>query len=477
MPNEDKPSAYLQQNILAVLTQDDEYGKIILNTLDVNLFEGFLLEFAERSVDYWRQQNQAPKSHLPDLFADIIGDPHHPRKAVYSRIAFQLMDLAQTVNKKYVLDSLRDFMRLQQYKSSVVDLHQLITAKQEKAIPEADEIVYNLIRNRPAAFDPGLRLSNIERIISYFETTQNEFSTDIHELDSNYITPARGEVFLFLGAASTGKTWFLVDLGRHALNHRKKVLHISLEMGEELIGQRYLETLLMIPKREVTPEVTNFVMQEGKLKELLLTKITPEFDLSSPNIRDELRARARLMGTRYDNLLIKRFPGNSLTPNGLRAYLDQIEVNDHFIPDLLLLDYIGIMKSDAKNYRISMGQNLVDFRAIMVERNIAGVTAHQISREGAKAHQVRGTHIAEDWSMIGTADNIVTYSQTEGEKRFNLARLFVAKARSEKSGFQILITQSYALGQFCRQSVYMAAKYDDLVKEFVGDEEPEAYDS
>ena len=75
------------------------------------------------------------------------------------------------------------------------------------------------------------------------------------------------------------------------------------------------------------------------------------------------------------------------------------------------------------------------------------------------------TDVAEDWSKVQTADNIIVYNQTDAEKSVGCARLFVAKARNEEDGFSILINQQYKTGQFCLQSAIMRSKYDDMLED------------
>jgi replicative DNA helicase len=154
-----------------------------------------------------------------------------------------------------------------------------------------------------------------------------------------------------------------------------------------------------------------------------------------------------------------------LSANGLRAYLDALESVHGFIPDMIILDYVGIMKTDEKNPRTSLGRMFEEFRAICVERNAAGVTAHQVSKMGADAQLVKATHVAEDWSLIMTADQAITYSQTPEEEKVGLARLFVAKARTEEDKFGVVITQSYKLGQFALSSAPLDKTYEDYLEE------------
>jgi hypothetical protein len=66
---------------------------------------------------------------------------------------------------------------------------------------------------------------------------------------------------------------------------------------------------------------------------------------------------------------------------------------------------------------------------------------------------IKGTHVSEDYSKIMTADYIITYNQTEKEYERGLARIWVEGARGASQGFMALISQTYANGQFCLDSV------------------------
>jgi hypothetical protein len=243
--------------------------------------------------------------------------------------------------------------------------------------------------------------------------------------------------------------------------------------------QRYYLALWSITKRQAKDlENTVFILDEhGRLKNIEFKKFQPTFTFNSPYISDELSMRIASMSNLLVNIDVKKFPMRSLTMSGLRAYLDNLEVAYNFIPDMLILDYIGIMQTDAKNHRISLGRTFEEFKGLCEERQCAGVTAHQVSRIGATAHRVSTTHVAEDWSLIATADIALTFSQSKDEEKFNLARLYVDKARSDLGKFGCIITQNYQIGKFCQESHLLGNTYfeilEKIVKEKGGSSEPE----
>ena len=464
-------SGALQENLLTLLAYDDENGKVVSNMLDSELMEGDYREIAEKCIAYWRQYNEAPKEHTADLFSDILEDPHNRRANAFKRILSSMAQLAESVNTTYVLEQLRQFTRMQKLKSAIISSAEKLSSRQQLAISEVEDIWNDLLHSRDIQFDAGITLMDVDKVLAYLQYQFSEFDIGIPILDRRGVVPYRSAVMLFLAPPGYGKSWLLVHTGRRAHLRRKKVVHISLEMREELVAERYYQSLFSIPRREQDVEVTTFDMDDDRLIGLEKDIVTPDFYFRDKHgvfndvVRDELFARIEHFGTRFKDIIIKGFPPRSLTANGIRAFLDNLEVTQKFIPDLLILDYIGIMRTDERNHRISLGRAFEDFRAICVERNIAGVTAQQVSKEGSGSQFVRRTGVAEDWSLIGTADQIVTYSCTDAEARLGLARLYVDKARSEMDRYGVLISQAYKLGQFVLDSMLLPHEYFDVLKD------------
>lgn len=470
----------LQENILTLLCHDETHGRIVSTQVDANLFEGDYRDIALEAVNYWRKYNMPPGDHTADLFSEIIDDPKNKRYHTYRRILTGMRELSASINVAYVMDKLTTFNRMQKLKIAIVSSAEKLTMKQETAVSEIEEVWNDLLRVRENNYDPGMRLTEISRMLKYLEEQQlSEFTTGINELDVRNVVPERGKVLLFLAPAGKGKTWWLINLAKQALLQRKKVVFISLEMGEEELIQRCYQNLFSVPSRD--DDDNNWVRtlefddeRQGRLKGFGEEMVEPDFNLDSDMLRAELETRLSAYGSRYENLIVKRFAPRSVNINDLRSYLDNLEVVERFIPDLLILDYIGRIKTNINQHRLNLGTEFEDFRGLVIERHMAGATAHQVSKKGATANQVRSTHVSEDFSFIMTADKVITYSATEAEIRYGVARLFVAKARSEKDQFGVVITQKYALGQFCLQSALLTTKYYDFLKAATGSEETDA---
>jgi hypothetical protein len=460
----------LQENLITILAYDKTHGKVIAQMLDINLMEGDYRLIAERCIEYWRQYDTPPEDHLADLFADILEDKHNRRGKVITRHLKAMIALSESMNTQYVMNQLRDHHELQRIKAAIVESAEKINNNEQMALGEVKEIWHALLRKQSIDFNPGMRLNDISPVLARLHELATEFRTGIHELDKRGIVPQRGKLLLLGGAAGRGKTWGLIHIGKQALMDRKKVLHISAEIDEEEVVGRYYQSLFSVPKRDTGAiEITQLEKDIDALEGFKRVVYTPTFNLMSGTAQIELQSHWEHLGKKGENFIVKRFKPNEITGNALRAYLDTLETTEGFVPDLIIFDYLGLMKIDPKDKRGSLGFNCVELRSVAIERNCAMVTAHQLSKKGEEAPMAKGTHISEDWSIMGTADVVIIYSVTDLEFRYGLGRLYVAKARSEEDRFAILITQSYKVGQFCLESMFLQRRYSEIFKDFTAD--------
>jgi hypothetical protein len=198
-----------------------------------------------------------------------------------------------------------------------------------------------------------------------------------------------------------------------------------------------------------------------------------------PSLRDDnIRAMLAAKLERHKKrgvILVKQFPTGQLTMRGLNAYLEQVESIKGIIPEVIILDYPDLMSYDAANTRAEIGKIYKDLRGIAVERNCFMVEASQVNRDAESAKLVTRKNTSEDFSKIFTSDVIITYSQTPGERKLGLARLHVDKCREDensKAGSTFVISQAYAIGQFCRAwTEQVDREYWQMVKADDGSED------
>jgi len=463
----------LQENLISLLCFDDANGKIIRGTISVALFEGEYKEIAQKAYNFIDNYKQVPGEHIADLFAEFL-EAHDDKAKLYDHILTNLFivqeDLKQgDVNIQYIMDQLAVFVRRQEIKDAIMQSAQLLQNNDPDALDEIDTILTNGLKGRLQVFDSGTFIRDTDKSLEFLEANSETFPTGIPEFNDHCVGPARKELFLFMAPPKRGKTWALINFGRRVIQARLKVCHVTLEMSETRMAQRYLQNIFAISKRDAkTLEMFFKRNPDGTFLDLDLQTVNSKLLFSDPQIRRKLinKINRKTYRSLVDRLVIKQFPSGSLSVTQLTAYLNLLEEREKFIPDLLIIDYPDLMAVDINNFRHSIGHIFVKLRGLAVERNIALVTATQANRSGASAKQVSDINVAEDFSKIATADSVVTYSQTEAESQYKLARLYVSNGRNDEDKFTVLISQNYNIGQFVIDSIKMDKNYWGKLEDF-----------
>lgn len=479
MPVPQQLTQSLGENLLTLLCMDPVNGKLIAGLIDANLFSNELHQLvARRVLDYWREYRRPPgKIHTPDLFADILEDRRHPQaRAIREMLQSMVLLFDSNINTTYALNQLQDFVRMQEFNRAVMESAQQLTSRQQLAIEDVRQLWDKILRTRHVSFDPGTRLGDYQKLLEWMERRAQEFTTGVKTLDEAGVIPARGNTMLYLGAKGSGKSWFLANVAKRGFRDNKKVLLASTEMYEPLVLQRIYQALFAVPKnsRVRLSRMTRLELDRNdRFAGVIDEPVTPEWALDSPIAADELASHLMPFGVRIDNLIIKHFPRGTLTMDMLRAYLDNLELVEHFIPDMIVLDYFGLTKTDPKNKTESLTNNFHEFGGLLSERNMAGVTAHQLTRKGAAAMVAGSTQVAGSWEMVGAADDVLVFTASEAERVRGLGRLAVGHSRESPDHWTSLLTQHYDTGQYCLESIRMPPNYQDYVSRLGQQQEPE----
>lgn len=459
---DDKLSGAIQENVLTLLAFSDEYCKLVRHALTPSLFENSIYrDIAGHAIDFIDQFGTAIKDHLPDVLEGVLKGSDARKAASYTRVLDNLFQLADSVNGEYVVSKLNEFVRGQAIKSAIV---RAVEAVEGGDVAAAEVALQQGLASQINVFERGMLFSDPKQSLGFLDSPLETIPTGIEELDKRGVGPAPKELFLIIAPPKKGKSWGLIHLGKFALLNRKRVLHVTLEMSEERVAQRYIQSFFGVSKRD--PEVRTPKLKvdaAGRLMEIEHESIQ-RWTFGDEKIRAKLASRLERDFRKRPPLVIKQFPTGSLSISGLKAYMDGLERFHKFIPDLLVLDYPDLMTTDGDNLRISTNKVYEGLRGIAVERNIAVAAASQGNRSSAGAKLVTDAMVAESFGKIATADNVITYNQTDLEKKAGLARLFVSNGRNDEDKFTVLITQSYASGQFCLESTLMLSDYWRLLE-------------
>lgn len=317
---------------------------------------------------------------------------------------------------KCIEDSVRNFIQNQALKKAImdsledlddVDKHLNIKDRIEKALRVGDDIS-----------DLGVDVYSDDEIISRWQRRLSgeeipKISTGWSSFDEVFDGYGCGELFSFMGPANSGKSMYLANAGANMLLQKKNVMHISLEMSQETVAQRYDMRLLGLNKDELKTPVAN-----ERIKALLEKDVLGE-------------------------LIVKRFPSSTATAGDIETYMKRQESTTGFVPDVLIVDYADIMRSSNKYNERRFELELIyqELRNIAIQFNIPVITATQLNREGLKELNSGGIlteeHIAEAYGISRHADVMVTINATPQDIIKHNSIVYVAKNRDGRKGDQI----------------------------------------
>jgi hypothetical protein len=453
----------LEDNVLTLLCWDFEKAPVIALQLTAELFSTREYQrIGQFALDHVSRYGVPPRVHLYDYMEQEI----RRRDGDFLRQIIKAMDtLHPELQGRFVQDDLDLFIRRRKMALSLDTAYRLLD---QNDLDGARDALYaaSAIDKPPQ----GVWLHDTTKWLSFLDRQEGvEFSSGIDLLDEEGVHPDRGELYLHMGPRKSGKTWALIQIGRRAVEMRHDVLHITLENSSAITRERYTQAFLQLTREQArTLHVPIFSLDSGRLRLAIA-----EFDAPG-TISDKGAGGLAVAITPYQytgkpgspgRLLVHEFPTGTLSVPQIGNLLDHLERSDGFKPDIVILDYLNLMEiGDVRQHRLSLGRVGVALRGIAMTRHIAVVTATQTNRASVKAHIVTGTHVAEDWSILGTADTVVTYSQTAQEHDLNLGRIYVDAARNAKDKWSALISQSYATGQFCINSHRMTKRAEEEIE-------------
>lgn len=460
----------LQESLLVLLCYDKQRAPTIRNLLDPALFGGFYRDIGRRIYDHIDRFKTPPGDHIADLLVDKLESENRREVTLYTDIVESIHAAKDNINAEFVMSQLETFIRRQSLRSIAIDLAKELQRDTEESLGRAEALIAGAGQTALSVFDPGTRLSDKRKALSFLDISNAALPTGIPELDKRGFGPTKKELWLFIGNTKAGKTWALIHLAKMALMHRQRVCHITLEMSEARCAQRYYQALFAIAKRKETFNTTRFKKNAlHQLEGFEDVRVTPKLAMDDPQIRKKLEKHIDRWGLRMlDNIVIKQFPTGNLSLGQLEAYLDNLSTTERFDPDLLIVDYPDLMKLDADNFRLALDALYKGLRGIAVSRNTAVAVVSQSHRAAAKAKVVGADNVAEAYSKIAHADTIITYTQTPQEQQMGLARLFVAGGRNDSDKCTIAISQQYGIGGFALDSALMRSAYWANIASSVG---------
>ncbi len=131
--------------------------------------------------------------------------------------------------------------------------------------------------------------------------------------------------------------------------------------------------------------------------------------------------------------------------NGLRALLVQLRNYEEFSPDVIIIDYLELLRPTRENQHEYQAQQRIaeELRGLAMEEKVLLWTATQTNRMGRAVKIITDTELGDSYGKIRTCDFAISLNQNEEEFDAGRMRAYVVKSRNGRPRFTVPMTIDY----------------------------------
>jgi replicative DNA helicase len=311
----------------------------------------------------------------------------------------------------FVKDEILKFCKNQEIKRAIMDSVNLLK------MGNYDEIKSKIDGAMKAGADTNIGLEYKANISArYAEASRHTITTGwdvIDDLMDGGLAP--GELGVVMAPAGIGKSWMLINIGANAVKAGHTVIHYTLELNENYVGQRYDSVLTGINAQTLKHHQDTV---EEKMKSL------------------------------RGDLIVKYFPTKSVGVMGLKAHLEKTIMLGN-TPALVIVDYGDLLKINAKKDKHEALEELYEeLRGMAGEYNIPVWTASQAGRSALEDDIIEADKIASSYGKVMVADFLMSLSRKVEDKMSGTGRGHVIKNRFGPDGITLPSKINTNNGQF-----------------------------
>jgi replicative DNA helicase len=310
----------------------------------------------------------------------------------------------------FVKDEILRFCKNQEIKRAIMDSVGLLK------LGNYDEIKSKIDSAMKAGADTDIGHEYKKDVIArYNEAARHTVTTGwdvIDDLMDGGLAP--GELGVVMAPAGIGKSWMLINIGANAIKQNKTVIHYTLELNENYVGQRYDSVITGIAAQNLKNYTDDI---EEKLK-----------DISG-------------------ELIIKYYPTKSVGVMGIKAHVEKTIMLGNK-PDLIVVDYADLLKVSSKDKHEALEELYEDLRGMAGEYGVPVWTATQANRSALEDDIIEADKIASSYGKVMVSDFLMSLSRKVEDKLSGTGRGHVIKNRFGPDGITLPSKINTNNGQF-----------------------------
>jgi replicative DNA helicase len=403
-----------QVKVLAAMFTDRMFLQQISDIIRPDYFESesnsWLLEVI---LTHFREYKTPPSKDVLKVKLTELSDDG-PESILKAAILEQLKDVFRYMESddlSFVKDEILNFCKNQEIKRAIMDSVNLLK------LGNYDQIKSNIDTAMKAGADTNIGLDYKQNITArYSEAARHTITTGWDVIDDLMDGGlAEGELGVVMAPAGIGKSWMLINIGANAIKAGHTVIHYTLELNENYVGQRYDSVLTGINAQTLKHHQETV---EEKMQQL------------------------------RGDLIVKYFPTKSVGVMGLKAHLEKTMMLGKK-PALVIVDYGDLLKINAKKDKHEALEELYEeLRGMAGEYSIPVWTASQAGRSALEEDVIEADKIASSYGKVMVADFLMSLSRKVEDKMSGTGRGHVIKNRFGPDGITLPSKINTNNGQF-----------------------------
>jgi replicative DNA helicase len=386
-----------QVKVLGALLTQRQFLINVIDSVDSEYFESsahkWVVEYIQK---YFGQYHTTPT--VETLSIEVKKLENEVLRISIVEALKEAYKMADQSDLEWVEAEFSSFCRNQQVKSAILNSVQLLEMN------DFDSILQLISKAVKSGEDKTIGLDyNLDIEARYREDDRNTIPFPWPVF--NEITQGgygKGDLVLVFGNPGGGKSWAVAAMGAYAASLGFNVVHYSLELGEGYVGKRYDAIFSGI-------DVDKLHLHRSQVDEIV--------------------------GKVKGKVIIKEYPPKRASFDTIESHLQQLEHQNDFKPDMIIIDYLDYMRTKGrKDRKDEIDDVYVAAKAFGKERGIPIISPSQANRTAAKSDIIEGDNAAGSYDKIMIGDIILSLARKRKDKIEGTGNWHIMKNRYGADG-------------------------------------------
>lgn len=313
----------------------------------------------------------------------------------------------ETFDSDWLFDQAESYCQQHALESAIIESSSII-GDPDRPNGEIGDIIKKALQ---VSFDTNLGLdlfSKLDMKACYdaYVLPENKIECHLKELNEVFYLLKRTCTSI-LASVGTGKTNALCSLSIGYVKKGYNVVYVSGEMADIQIARILYANLMTVTRNDIP-----------SMKEMEFMSNHKTFKLKSAS---------------WGRYFVKEYPPATVNMDIIEAYIQDLELKKNIKIDIIALDYLNLFlprnSRASDNTYTAIKRVSEEFRALCVGNDLAGITATQTNRDGAKTTDLDMTDTSESFGLPATMDAMIGIISSDDLRKQNIQIWKIIKNR------------------------------------------------